>query len=151
MCVCVFLCCVVLCVGRGLASGWSPNQGVLPNVYRIEKSIKEGIGPQRTVESHRKKINLHYFNWKLLSDIYEFSSINFLLIIIILILKCYFRNVLFYLKIKISCDFIYQVTCQVILYQIKRNFRHHITVNSMFITRLFCIASNMPIPLFMDV
>jgi hypothetical protein len=27
-----FLCCVVLCVGRGLASGWSPFQGVLPSV-----------------------------------------------------------------------------------------------------------------------
>jgi hypothetical protein len=24
------------------------------SVYRIEKSIKEGVGPQRTVESHRK-------------------------------------------------------------------------------------------------
>jgi hypothetical protein len=43
------------CVGRGLALDRSPNQGVLPNVYRIEKSIKEGIGLQRTVESHREK------------------------------------------------------------------------------------------------
>jgi len=32
MCVRVFLCCVVLCVGEGLVSGWSPVQGVLPNV-----------------------------------------------------------------------------------------------------------------------
>jgi hypothetical protein len=50
---------VLSCVGRGLALDWSPNQGVLPNVYRIEKSIKEGIGPQRTVESHRKKNRIH--------------------------------------------------------------------------------------------
>jgi hypothetical protein len=50
-----FFCVVMSCVGRGLALDWSPNKGVLPNVYRIEKSIKEGIGPQRTVESHRKK------------------------------------------------------------------------------------------------
>jgi hypothetical protein len=32
VCVCVSLCCVVLCVGRGLASGRSPIQGVLPIV-----------------------------------------------------------------------------------------------------------------------
>jgi hypothetical protein len=33
MCVRVFLCCFLLsCVGRGLESGWSPGQGVLPNV-----------------------------------------------------------------------------------------------------------------------
>jgi hypothetical protein len=30
--ICVSLCCVVLCVGRGLASGRSPVQGVLPIV-----------------------------------------------------------------------------------------------------------------------
>jgi hypothetical protein len=32
--------CVVLCVGRGLATGWFPVQGVLPTVYRIEKQKK---------------------------------------------------------------------------------------------------------------
>jgi len=32
MCVCVFLPCVVLCVGRGFASGRSPIQGVLLTV-----------------------------------------------------------------------------------------------------------------------
>jgi hypothetical protein len=31
----VFLCVVLSCVGRGLASGWSPVQGVLPTVYRF--------------------------------------------------------------------------------------------------------------------
>jgi hypothetical protein len=35
--VCVYSACVVLCVGRGLAKGWSPEQGVLPPVYRIKK------------------------------------------------------------------------------------------------------------------
>jgi hypothetical protein len=35
MYVCVSLCCVVLCVGRGLASSRSPVQGVLPFVYRF--------------------------------------------------------------------------------------------------------------------
>jgi hypothetical protein len=54
-CVSAFFCVVLSCVGRGLALDSFPNQGVLLNVYRIEKSIKEGQGPQMTVESHRKK------------------------------------------------------------------------------------------------
>jgi hypothetical protein len=33
-----------------------PPQGVLPNVYTVEKSIKKSIGPQRTLEDHRKKL-----------------------------------------------------------------------------------------------
>jgi hypothetical protein len=32
MCICVFLC---LCTGRGLATCWSPAQGVLPNVWDL--------------------------------------------------------------------------------------------------------------------
>jgi hypothetical protein len=32
VCVCLFCVCIVLCVGSGLATGWSPNQGVLPSV-----------------------------------------------------------------------------------------------------------------------
>jgi hypothetical protein len=32
----LFRVCAVLCVGRGLATGWSPVQGVLPTVYRIK-------------------------------------------------------------------------------------------------------------------
>jgi hypothetical protein len=40
----LFCICVVLCIGRGLATGWSPAQGVLPNVYRIKK-LKSGQGP----------------------------------------------------------------------------------------------------------
>jgi hypothetical protein len=38
--VCLFCVCVVLCVGSGLATGWSPVQGVLPTVYRIKKLKK---------------------------------------------------------------------------------------------------------------
>jgi hypothetical protein len=40
MCVRVFLCCVVLCVGRGLASGRSPVQGVLPN-FQIDHKFQK--------------------------------------------------------------------------------------------------------------
>jgi hypothetical protein len=36
-CVCAFFCaCVVLCLGRGLATNWSPVQGVLPSVNDLE-------------------------------------------------------------------------------------------------------------------
>jgi hypothetical protein len=50
--VCVLLFCVyvVRCVGRGLATGWSPVQGVLPNVYRIRKLKKAAKAQQRAVE-----------------------------------------------------------------------------------------------------
>jgi hypothetical protein len=40
VCVRLFCVCVVLCVGRGLATGWSPVQGVLPTVYKVKKLKK---------------------------------------------------------------------------------------------------------------
>jgi hypothetical protein len=39
----LFCVCVVLCVGSGLATGWSPFQGVPPTVYRI-KNLKKQPG-----------------------------------------------------------------------------------------------------------
>jgi hypothetical protein len=36
----LFCVCVVLCVSRGLATGWFPVQGVLPTVYKIKKLKK---------------------------------------------------------------------------------------------------------------
>jgi hypothetical protein len=46
--VCVHLFCVsiVLCVGSGLATGWSPVQRVLPTAYEL-RNWKSGQGPQR--------------------------------------------------------------------------------------------------------
>jgi hypothetical protein len=46
--VCVRLFCVyvVLCEGRILATGWSPDQGVLPTVYRL-RHWKRGQGRNR--------------------------------------------------------------------------------------------------------
>jgi hypothetical protein len=41
MCVRVFLRCVFLCVGRGLASGRSPVQGVLPTVHNTFISFRK--------------------------------------------------------------------------------------------------------------
>jgi hypothetical protein len=41
MCVCVFLCCVVLCFDRGLVLDWSPNQGVLPNVCGSRSPLRK--------------------------------------------------------------------------------------------------------------
>jgi hypothetical protein len=47
MCVRIFLCCVALCVGRGLASGPSPVQTVLPTVQQILKNkFRPGIGQE---------------------------------------------------------------------------------------------------------
>jgi hypothetical protein len=45
----LFCICVVLCVGSGLATGWSPVQEVLPTVYSIKKP-KKGPRSTRTVE-----------------------------------------------------------------------------------------------------
>jgi hypothetical protein len=45
-CVCLFCVCVVLCVGNGFATGWSPVQEVLPTVYRIKK-LKERPRPNK--------------------------------------------------------------------------------------------------------
>jgi hypothetical protein len=46
----LFCICVVLCAGRGLATGWSPVQGFLPAVYRIKKLTKWPRSNKRTVE-----------------------------------------------------------------------------------------------------
>jgi hypothetical protein len=45
--------CVVLCVGSGLATGWSLVQGVLPTVYRINKLKNRPRSNKRTVEPYR--------------------------------------------------------------------------------------------------
>jgi hypothetical protein len=46
VCVLSFYVCVVLCVARGLATGWSPVQGALPTVY-ILRNWKSGQGPTK--------------------------------------------------------------------------------------------------------
>jgi hypothetical protein len=50
VCLRLFCVCVVLCVGRGLATGWSPFEGVLPTVYRIKKLKKRPRSNRRAVE-----------------------------------------------------------------------------------------------------
>jgi hypothetical protein len=56
LCVCLF-CVYVLCVGSGLATSWSPVQGVLLTVYRIKK-LKTGRGPKgrRAIETKKHEI-----------------------------------------------------------------------------------------------
>jgi hypothetical protein len=44
VCVCVFLC---LCTGRGLATSWSPVQGVLPTVHDQETEETQPYAPKR--------------------------------------------------------------------------------------------------------
>jgi hypothetical protein len=48
---CAFILCVVLCVGRGLTTGWSSVQGVLLNMYRIQK-LKRRPRPNKGLSSH---------------------------------------------------------------------------------------------------
>jgi hypothetical protein len=51
MSVCVYSVFVwFFCVGSGLTTGWSPVQGVLPTVYRIEKLQKRARSDKMTVE-----------------------------------------------------------------------------------------------------
>jgi hypothetical protein len=45
-CMRLFCVYIVLCVGRGLATGWSPIQGVLPTVFRIKK-LKQHPRPKK--------------------------------------------------------------------------------------------------------
>jgi hypothetical protein len=56
--VCLFCVFVVLCVGSGLATGWSPGQQVLPTVYRTktvnfsiaETPVDGHLGPKQVVK-----------------------------------------------------------------------------------------------------
>jgi hypothetical protein len=48
--VCIYSVCVVLRVGRDLATGWSPVQEVLPTVCRIKKLKKRPRSTKRSVE-----------------------------------------------------------------------------------------------------
>jgi hypothetical protein len=50
VCVRLFYVCVFLCVGSCLATGWSPVQGVLPTVCRVEKLKKLPRSSKRTVD-----------------------------------------------------------------------------------------------------
>jgi hypothetical protein len=52
----IYSVCVVLCVGRGLAKGWSPVQGFLPTVYRIKK-LKSGHGPTKGCTANNNNNN----------------------------------------------------------------------------------------------
>jgi hypothetical protein len=47
----LFCVCTAMCVGSGLAKGWSPTQGALPNVYRIMKLKNAARAQQRAVVS----------------------------------------------------------------------------------------------------
>jgi hypothetical protein len=50
VCVRLFCVCIVLCVGSGPATGWSPVQEVLPTVYRITEMKKRPRSNKRTLE-----------------------------------------------------------------------------------------------------
>jgi hypothetical protein len=51
VCLRLFCVCALLCVGSGLATGWSPVQGVLPTMHGITK-LKKRAGPWKELRSH---------------------------------------------------------------------------------------------------
>jgi hypothetical protein len=51
------LCAFVLCVGSGLATRWSPVQGVLPTVYRL-RNWKSGQGPTKGCRTIDRQIDI---------------------------------------------------------------------------------------------
>jgi hypothetical protein len=71
VCVRLFCVCVVLCVGSGLATGWSPLQEVLPIVYMIKKLKKrprsEGLYSQRKKEFNYQLRNGRRERWNIVT------------------------------------------------------------------------------------
>jgi hypothetical protein len=57
VCMCLFCVCVVLCLGRGLATSWSLAQGVLPSV-KWSWNWKQWAGPEGGVEPVEKEYPL---------------------------------------------------------------------------------------------
>jgi hypothetical protein len=50
----LFCVCAVLCVSKGLATGWSPAQGVLPTACRITKLGKAARAQRRATDALMK-------------------------------------------------------------------------------------------------
>jgi hypothetical protein len=46
----LFCLCAALCASRGLATGWSPVQGILPNVWKDQETEKVAKAQQRAVK-----------------------------------------------------------------------------------------------------
>jgi hypothetical protein len=82
-CVRLFRVCVILCVGRGLATGWSRVQGVLPSVYRIKK-LKKRPRLNKGLQSHNNNNNnsnnlsflIEYYGVKREATHYHFVVVN---------------------------------------------------------------------------
>jgi hypothetical protein len=69
MSVCVYSVYIVLCVDCDLAKGWSPVQGVLPTVYRINK-LKRRPRPNIGLQSHNNNNNNnHNYEWHMQAGI----------------------------------------------------------------------------------
>jgi hypothetical protein len=79
--VCVFLC---LCTGRGIATNWSPVQGVLPTVLDLVTEVKQKVSWRRPVlelvcRAKRKKFMMVNWPWYLAVLRSEFRANSFYL------------------------------------------------------------------------
>jgi hypothetical protein len=67
-CVCAFFCvCIVLCLGRGLATSWSPVQRVLPSVnlsrnWEISLMLQNGSKPPSGGKKGKKTYNSGFYS-----------------------------------------------------------------------------------------
>jgi hypothetical protein len=60
VCVRLFYVCAVLCVGSGVATGWSLVEGVLPtlpNMYRVKKLRNGPVGPCEPYEATKREVS----------------------------------------------------------------------------------------------
>jgi hypothetical protein len=69
----LFCVCVVLCVGSGLATGWSPLEGALSTVYWIKK-LKKRPSPTKGCRAIERQIQESVINYKRCG--WEFFSIH---------------------------------------------------------------------------
>jgi hypothetical protein len=77
VCMRLFCVCVVLSVGSGLATGWSPVQGVLPTVYGIKKPKKVAKVHQKDCRAIARSLIIYFDSIHLrtyLHDIHKFLN-----------------------------------------------------------------------------
>jgi hypothetical protein len=74
------VCAFILCVGSGLATGWSPLQGALPTVLRIKKLKKRAKSKgYRAIERERKRTNVNVLStYVLITELYRHYLLSYI-------------------------------------------------------------------------